>query len=1058
MKAKKSRFPNILIRASAGTGKTFQLSNRFLDLAFTGVPLDSILASTFTRKAAGEILDRILLRLAEATLSPHKLAELAEQIGHAPLDSALGRHMLGQIVRQMHRLRIGTLDSFFIEIARTFSLELGLPPGWEIVDDIFDQGLRAKAVRRVLQDQSTGDVVRLMHLLTKGDAARSVSEQLAQLVQNLYSYYLEAPKDAWQSVPRYKQLAAPELAKALAALGQISLPPGKSFANARQQAIENAQIEAWEDFLDKGLAAKILAGEDTFSRQPISQEVVDAYEPLIRHAKAVIVGRFADQTEATEKLLERFDAAYQALKFSERALRFEDITRKLGAAELADRLDDVLYRLDVRICHLLLDEFQDTSPSQWRVLRPLAQRIVCDGTGQSFFCVGDVKQAIYGWRGGVAEIFEVLDKELKGLQPEYLNQSRRSSQVVIDCVNRVFAGLATNPVMQKYGAAAQKWSGRFAEHSTVHEKMPGYCSLVTAPQAGQDEKQAVVTLCAAADEIVRLHQEMPGCSIGVLVRRNAAVARLIYELRQRGIEASEEGGNPLPDSPAVELVLSLLTLADHPGDTIARFHLANSPLGKTLGLEDHKAAAAASRLSLQIRQSLLTAGYGPTIYQWTEQLAASCDRRDLSRLLQLVELAYGYEAQAGVRVDDFVDLVRQQRVQDPTVADVRVMTVHQAKGLQFDIVVLPELDVRMTGQTPQLVVSRPEPTSAIQRICRYVPKGLRPLLPAEFDEMFSAQERQVIEESLCVLYVAMTRAIHALHMIVAPSKEREATIPSTYAGLLRAGLANGQKVVAGTLVYEHGDVRWFAKTQPRATAVAAPAAAEDQPLVIRLAASPAQSTRGLDRRSPSQLEGPRVNIANQLRLDESHRLDRGSLLHAWFQEVEWLDDGQPEDAVLRSIAARPEFRGLDVEDLLKDFRAALTKPAVREVLCRSTYQQVPRNGSSCTIHATGGGKLWRWQVWRERPFAIREDDTILSGKFDRVTVLYDGNQIIAADVVDYKTDKLPADDPRAIDVRAEAYRPQLDAYRRAVSKLCRLAPNRISVRLLFVEPGVIRTL
>ena len=339
-----------------------------------------------------------------------------------------------------------------------------------------------------------------------------------------------------------------------------------------------------------------------------------------------------------------------------------------------------------------------------------------------------------------------------------------------------------------------------------------------------------------------------------------------------------------------------------------------------------------------------------------------------------------------------------------------------------------------------------------------MPKGLRPLLPAEFEEMFSAQERQVVEESLCVLYVAMTRAIHALHMIVAPSKEKEGTIPSTYAGLLRAGLVGGQKVAPGTLVYEqeHGEARWFAETKPRAAVVAATSAAEDQPLVIRLAASPSQSTRGLDRRSPSQLEGPRVNIANQLRLDESHRLDRGSLLHAWFQEVEWLDDGQPEEAVLRSIAARPEFRGLNVEDLLKDFRAAMAKPAVHEVLCRSTYQQLPRDGSSCTIHATGSGK--RWQVWRERPFAIREGDTILSGKFDRVTVLYDGNQIIAADVIDYKTDRLPANDPGAINVRAESYRPQLEAYRRAAARLCRLAAERVSVRLLFLEPGVIRTL
>ena len=87
---------------------------------------------------------------------------------------------------------------------------------------------------------------------------------------------------------------------------------------------------------------------------------------------------------------------------------------------------------------------------------------------------------------------------------------------------------------------------------------------------------------------------------------------------------------------------------------------------------------------------------------------------------------------------------------------------------------------------------------------------------------------------------------------------------------------------------------------------------QDQPLVIRLAESPPQATRGLDRRSPSQLEGgPRVNLARQLRLDGSPQLDRGTLLHAWFQQIEWLDDGRPAEDVLRHIAAAPEFSGTE---------------------------------------------------------------------------------------------------------------------------------------------------
>ena len=183
-----------VIRASAGTGKTFQLSNRFIGLAARQAP-DNILATTFTRKAAGEILDRVLVRLAEAALKPKKLVELAQHIDGPKIDRARCLGMLREMIRHLHRLRVGTLDSFFVQIAQSFSLELGLPPGWAIAEEIADQVLRAEAIRTVLQNESTEDVVRLMHLLTKGEAARSVSEQIAALVKALYGIYTEAPAE-----------------------------------------------------------------------------------------------------------------------------------------------------------------------------------------------------------------------------------------------------------------------------------------------------------------------------------------------------------------------------------------------------------------------------------------------------------------------------------------------------------------------------------------------------------------------------------------------------------------------------------------------------------------------------------------------------------------------------------------------------------------------------------------------------------------------------------------------------------------------------------------------
>jgi ATP-dependent exoDNAse (exonuclease V) beta subunit len=202
----------------------------------------------------------------------------------------------------------------------------------------------------------------------------------------------------------------------------------------------------------------------------------------------------------------------------------------------------------------------------------------------------------------------------------------------------------------------------------------------------------------------------------------------------------------------------------------------------------------------------------------------------------------------------------------------------------------------------------------------------------------------------------------------------------------------------------------------------------------------------------------RVDLARQLRFDTAPRQDRGTLLHAWFQQIEWLDDGRPAEDVLRRIAAAPEFRGLNENMLLNEFYAALEKPAIRETLSCSTYRQPPRTGTTCTIHATNDAARWRWRVWRERPFVIRDGNLILSGKIDRLVVLYDGDRVVAADVLDYKSDTLPSDDPRAIDARVEIYRPQLDAYRLAVTELYRLAPDRISTRLVFVTAECVRSL
>ena len=131
-----------IVIASAGSGKTYTLANRLIAwmvdrLRREGDPgCDRILASTFTRKAAGEILDRVLEHLAKGAIDPEVCAQYAAGMGlHPEPTPSEFADVLEALVRQLHRVQIGTLDGFFHRIAHCFSAELGLPEHWTIADE-----------------------------------------------------------------------------------------------------------------------------------------------------------------------------------------------------------------------------------------------------------------------------------------------------------------------------------------------------------------------------------------------------------------------------------------------------------------------------------------------------------------------------------------------------------------------------------------------------------------------------------------------------------------------------------------------------------------------------------------------------------------------------------------------------------------------------------------------------------------------------------------------------------------------------------------------------------
>jgi ATP-dependent exoDNAse (exonuclease V) beta subunit len=177
--------PRELVLASAGSGKTYHLSSRILGLLAMGVPPGEVLATTFTRKAAGEILERVLVRLAEGASDPAKAGELGRDAHPCLTQPEECQRLLGRLLTNLHHMNVGTLDAFFVRVARSFFLELGLPPRWTIADEPTQDQIRTEAVLATLAEADRAQLVELLRMLNRDAADRQVHAALLEKVDSL---------------------------------------------------------------------------------------------------------------------------------------------------------------------------------------------------------------------------------------------------------------------------------------------------------------------------------------------------------------------------------------------------------------------------------------------------------------------------------------------------------------------------------------------------------------------------------------------------------------------------------------------------------------------------------------------------------------------------------------------------------------------------------------------------------------------------------------------------------------------------------------------------------
>jgi len=1071
--------PRTLVTASAGSGKTYRLATEIISLLARGAEPGSILASTFTRKAAGEILERVLLRLADAALDEEKARALAKDTKERALqDSAHCQAILQALLNQLHQLNVSTLDAFFVRVVRSFFHTLGLPPNWTLADPERESQLQEETLVHLLGTLRGDGGETLLLRLFGGQYRRDVHGQLKEGMDELLhlaQWHVAEQPGLWDLLLEdVEALGADELRSRretlLDEIQGLELPltkeglPRKDWEKAQQELLRALAEEQWDQVLSKGILGGVLKdpAAPSYCRIPLEPTWIRAAEEARRLGRAALAPGLRQKLQALRILAAHLEDAYKTTQSRLGVLRFEDVTRLLGNPDLLTDASELYYRLDQDIQHILLDEFQDTSRIQWAALEPLAAELLSgyEGTRAAIF-VADPKQSIYGWRKASPDLVHQVGAHY-ALAPESLTTSWRSSKEILALVEAVFTGIETNPVLQllpEGPTVAQAWMQDFTTMTAAKPDLPGWVCVHQSPEGSKRALGVEPEILRHAAQTIRaVHLEAPTRSLGVLVRQNRTVAYLMAELKGLGVPVSGEGGAPLTDTVPILALLSLLRMADHPSDRVARYHVIRTPVAQLVGLTTLEDEAAARKVSADIRAHLLNDGYGPTLARWVEALIPSCDAREVARLGQLVELAHRWDAHATLRATDFVRHVETTVVEDPSSAPVRVMTVHKSKGLEFDIVALPDLYQTLSPRRRSLVVAKPSSGGdGVDAFYPSIPSELEPFFP-EIAEAKDAAQAPDVRDSLSLLYVALTRPRQALHLFIPRNGGSDRSAARLLASALRIDLEAETK---DGLYLCQGEPRWFEAgpldpegeippqqvepTDAVDSALAANTEARGAPL---LRVAPLQPRRNFPRRRPSQgkeEERGGIDLNLRLHLDGRWARDQGTVVHAWCEATSWLEDGLPEDAALLMMARGhvPEMTAEDVRSLLITFRRWMAAPRIADALSRNRY-----------LRAYPDAQL---EVQMEFPFLRLADGSLQEGFVDRLVLVWSEGKVVAAEVLDFKTDRISADNQEArtaaLAERTERYRSQITAYCAVIQERFALSVGQVRGTLLFLEAG-----
>ena len=687
--------PLLALSASAGSGKTFALVVRYLALLFRGAKPSEILAITFTNKAAGEMRERVVSAL--GSMPPAMAPVVAEAAGLT--EEALEARRPEVLRRFLQSdLRIMTIDSFVQQILRKFCWYAGIEPDFEIAATPKERFF--EAFLESLDDRDYKGLV---------DFAR-FEEKKGQAINDFFELLYEKEKEL-PPLPEgpepYDEAAAMAWAKKL----QEFVQHGDFNGTAKK----GMAFSTLSEVVKKSWFGRETLNYRTFSRGYVP-EMDEWLHRLYREVAAYYRRKERYYLARMAALYDRYRSVRLGMLKRAGQLHFKDIEHFVYDLLRKEDFTDFLYfRLDARIAHILFDEFQDTSVTQYRIFEPILEEIAAGGEGRSFFYVGDVKQSIYRFRGGQKALFSYVARRF-GVDVEHLEYNYRSRKEIVDFVNETF------PYVQPPQKAV---------------KEGGYVQVAERDDPMEGMEEAVARLLEAG---------APAESVAVLLHDNREILEAAERIRSRfGLPVATHKRAKVAQQPTAKAAIELM-----------RYLYARS-LGRRGDL--HKL----NFLSLTGR---------PWEPEWEYELPPG---RPAQMLREIVD-TFGLGDEATLRLmefalplhdlTEFVVEVEQYDEELPAreVKGIHLLTIHKSKGLEFDHVVVVDRTGKEPGDTSPILFDY----EGIELRRLWMKFTNREKVDEEYERAKMREKALREEDDMNRAYVAFTRAKESLFVVKKP--------------------------------------------------------------------------------------------------------------------------------------------------------------------------------------------------------------------------------------------------------------------------------------------------